>query len=181
MVSERRERRELSHRTDLVAAQLAWRCSTIRMKRPRGCRGQALGRSLSANHAAHVGTGSDSLIVRCRQCPVCPKADMPGSPRDVAEVPAADKPGAGAIDRFVPQEKTMTVDNVAGEAHRFVASAPAALRASSMKVCATGLSVRFFNVTMASGLGVDGSTIGSAFIVCPGTGNCSATRGIIDR
>src|SRR5262245_40084283 len=63
----------------------------------------------------------------------------------------------------------------------FIATAPAALRASSMKVCATGLSVRFFNVTMASGLRVDGSSIGSAFIVRPGTGNCSATRGIIDR
>src|SRR5215510_7841169 len=68
-----------------------------------------------------------------------------------------------------------------GTAYLFIATAPAALRAASMKVCATGLSVRFFNVTMASGLGVDGSSIGSAFIVCPGTGNCSATRGIIDR
>src|SRR5262245_66647775 len=36
------------------------------MKRPRGSRGQALGRSLSAGHAAHVGIGSDSVIVRCR-------------------------------------------------------------------------------------------------------------------
>src|SRR5215469_16482121 len=71
--------------------------------------------------------------------------------------------------------------NVAGKVHCFIASAPAALRVSSMKVCATGLSVRFFSVTMASGLGVDGSSIGSAFIVCLGAGNCSATRGIIDR
>lgn len=45
-------------------------------------------------------------------------------------------------------------EKTAAKVQLFIASTLAALRAPSMKVCTTGLRVRFFNVTMASGLSV---------------------------
>src|SRR5262245_35470337 len=80
-----------------------------------------------------------------------PEADMTGSPGDVAEVPVAD---ISTAKIHAPCRRRAGTDLP-------VAIDFAIARAQSTKSCATGVRVRFFNVTIPTDPCVEASSIGS--------------------
>ena|SRR6267143_1349515 len=96
-------------------------------------------------------------------------ADDFGTPRKSAEV-----------GHFRTYHMSSEINILAAAAYYFFfAMSFASLCAQSMNSCATGLRVRFFNVTIPSGLRVIGSSIGSRLNAGLLAGNARTTRGTI--
>jgi hypothetical protein len=89
--------------------------------------------------------------------------DLPRDCRPSTKIPQSSSPGGRALDRQPPKCRNFREYPNPPFPYRSSANALANSLAQSMKSCATGLTVRFFKVTIPTGTGWNGISTDSAF------------------